>query len=149
MGTKRKPVIDDYKYEIVWEKFKFPDEDEEILDDESVEDEMPYQDEEPMGRLVNLSEMMAGAGNVNPFFQPKTFNFWTIHCNFKITASVGDFVETFLGVESLDIMSPYRMHISIGKLFDEQEVRLKLTKALMDFLNETKLPSKQRSTGNA
>lgn len=60
----------------------------------------------------------------------KTFNFWIGHTNFVIQHKIRDMIEEVSGVETLDVFSPYRMRIAIGKSFDEEEVKHLINEAI-------------------
>jgi hypothetical protein len=60
------------------------------------------------------------------------FSLWVGHTNFDITKSVADIIEKVEGVETLEIYSRYRFRVSIGKMFDFQEVRLAIENELCD-----------------
>lgn len=60
----------------------------------------------------------------------KSFNFWIGHTNFIIKQSVKDVIEKVTGVETLDVFSPYRMRIAIGKSFDADEVKHNIDSAI-------------------
>jgi len=68
--------------------------------------------------------------NVNDY---KDYNLYIAHCNFYITADIVNDICATEGIESVDILSPYRFRISIGKLFSPNDVLVnikdKLTKA--------------------
>ena len=110
--------------EIAWEKLRLPDEEDE--DDF----EGGYSDEPKL-----FSQLLTPV-NQNPFFQLKTYNFWTGHTNFKITKAMALILSNVSGIESLDIVSPYRFHISIGHRFKETEVKVNFTSTAIAFLNE-------------
>ncbi len=74
----------------------------------------------PMG-IVPITE------NTNPF---KIFNLWTVHLNFRLTASVAQTIEDTDGIETLDIFTPYRCRIGIAKAFISSEVKQNMTKRL-------------------
>ncbi len=50
------------------------------------------------------------------------FNFWVGHTDFRINEYFRDTVEKIDGVETLDIWTPYRFRVGIGKLFSEEKV---------------------------
>jgi|TARA_R110000824_G_scaffold122347_1_gene279340 hypothetical protein len=50
------------------------------------------------------------------------FKFWVGHSNFKITAAAHSLISKVEGVESLDIFTPYRFRIAVGKLFRDRDV---------------------------
>lgn len=58
------------------------------------------------------------------------FNFWVAHTTFRITRKIVDIIDATDGVESLDIYTPYRCRISIGKAFDSVAVKTKLAENL-------------------
>lgn len=60
----------------------------------------------------------------------RIFNFWTIHSNFRITPDIQGTLDTTDGVESLDIFTPYRWRIAIGKAFNENAVKERVMKNL-------------------
>lgn len=53
----------------------------------------------------------------------KIYNFWTMHTTFRITQSVVEALEKTDGIETLDVFTPYRCRISIGKAFDTKLVK--------------------------
>mgnify|MGYP001233352114 CR=1 FL=1 len=61
----------------------------------------------------------------------KSFKFWVGHSNFKLLDSFYELIESCEGVESVDIMTPYRFRIAVGKMFQDRDVmynvKLKLT----------------------
>jgi len=64
------------------------------------------------------------------------FNFYVFHTNFLITRKLQHIVEHTPGVESLNILSPYRGRIAIGKMFDVQDVKLSVEHNLLQHLNK-------------
>ena len=54
------------------------------------------------------------------------FKFWVGHSNFKITVSTNALISKVEGVESLDIFTPYRFRIAVGKLFRDRDVMSKI-----------------------
>jgi hypothetical protein len=119
-------MTDDYK--IVWEKLKLPDEKDE---DEYDEDE--GFNEGPEHRLIPIINPV---GVQNPFYQLKDFEFWTGHTNFKLTKQLVVIINSVLGVESLDIVSPYRFHFSVAKQFQAREVMDDISSTVLDYLGE-------------
>lgn len=117
------------EYEIAWEKLKLPGEDEEEFEDE---EEVGYRDndDEPQMQLSQIFTQQSQ----NPFFQLKTYNFWTGHTNFKISRRITLIINSVLGVESLEIVSPYRFHISIGNRFVPNEVKHEVQSQVIEYL---------------
>ena len=91
--------------QISWEKFN-----EEEEEDEENPQEMPG---------IVLSQLSQMNPNVNSY---DDFNFFIAHCNFYINADIVNFLCRTEGIEALDILSPYRFRIAIGKLFATQEI---------------------------
>lgn len=59
------------------------------------------------------------------------FKFWIGHTNFKLLKSHYGVIEACDGVESLDILTPYRFRIAAGKLFRDRDVMHNVRKALL------------------
>lgn len=64
----------------------------------------------------------------------KIFNFWTGHTNFKITETIFDIMDNTLGVETLDLFTPYRFRIGVGKAFDATSVKKDLSDKIYEYL---------------
>ncbi len=127
-------------FKIIWDKFKFPDEEEEDDDDENKDEEDEYKDEYSDKELqpsFHIGRILTG-GQENPFVQLKTFNFWTAHTNFRLTKKLVLITAAVDGVESVDVITPYRFHISVGRAFEEQHVKREIYAKLFEFLNEQK-----------
>ncbi len=67
----------------------------------------------------------------------KQFNFWEANTTFKMTGAIVEIINLTDGVETLDIFTPYRFRMAIGKLFDEKIVKETLTNRLLEYLNNT------------
>ena len=50
------------------------------------------------------------------------FKLWVGHANFKLTEDFYTVIGQSDGVEALDILTPYRFRIAIGKLFVDRKV---------------------------
>lgn len=74
----------------------------------------------PMGMIPITEHTRAG----------RIFNFWTAHTNFRITPEIYKIVDNTDGVETLEVYTPYRWRISIGKAFNTQEVKQRILKNL-------------------
>lgn len=59
----------------------------------------------------------------------KAFNFWMAHTNFDLTPEVRDAVKLIPGVESVDILTRYRMRIGFAMVFDAKEVKYAIQEA--------------------
>ena len=60
----------------------------------------------------------------------KLFNFWTAHTTFRMNNRTKKVIDYAPGVESLDVFSPYRWRICIGKVFDSTWTKNNLMTAL-------------------
>lgn len=116
-------------YEIGWERFKFPDEQDE---EDEFEESGEFEDE----NAENFQLAQVFPQQINPFYQLKKYRLWTGHTNFKITQAVALIINNTLGVETLDIISPYRFHMSVGLRFDEKEIKLNVTNTVIKFLKD-------------
>lgn len=52
----------------------------------------------------------------------KHFKLWVGHSNFKLTEDFYKVIGDSAGVEALDILTPYRFRIAIGKMFIDRDV---------------------------
>ena len=68
------------------------------------------------GMLMSSSSMNS---NINEY---EDFNLFICHCNFKVTRYILVFLCDVEGVESIDLLSPYRLRIGVAKLFAVQTV---------------------------
>lgn len=75
--------------------------------------------------MAHFQPMMATPMGLVPSPMPDftTFNFWIGHTNFIITNTIGELINRTRGVETLDIFTPYRFRIAVGKAFNENHVR--------------------------
>jgi hypothetical protein len=51
------------------------------------------------------------------------FNFWMGHTTFRLTGNHEDAIEGVDGVETLDVFTPYRFRVGVGRAFDDRKVR--------------------------
>ena len=66
------------------------------------------------------------------------FKFWVGHSNFKITAAAHSLVSKVEGVESLDIFTPYRFRIAVGKLFRDRDVMSKVKDVMVSHARKSR-----------
>lgn len=119
--------------EILWEKWKdirVPQTDDDD-DGEAYEDKINKE---------NLGPMLVGPMGIIPLndqnLPGKNYNFWILHTNFPFDEIIFKTIDDFPGVEVFDVFTPYRARIAIGRLFDEDEVKDGLEKALGANKNE-------------
>lgn len=71
----------------------------------------------------------------------REFNLWILHTNFYIDENVASAIELTKGIETFDIVSPYRARVGIGQLFDEIEVQVTVRRNIDKLIkNRDKLP---------
>ena len=142
--TKRDSVMSEYNKfpesaEVYWEKWVDVYEQEmDALEEEILRQELLQQE------LEELDDGYAGYGDepeLAPFSKIKTiltpfrvlplteqslasthFKFWVGHTNFKILKKHVLMIENVMGVETVDVMTPYRFRISVAKLFKDRDV---------------------------
>jgi hypothetical protein len=69
---------------------------------------------------------------INETNLPSTaFNFWRGDTNFVLQAKHKFILDNLLGVETLDIYTPYRFRIAIGTMFDEKDTMKRAEEALL------------------
>ncbi len=117
---------------IVWEKYYHPlfgDEDSKELDDKF--DEPTYKDKYDMDERdipIMMNPMMGGMIPLpNPY---KDFNLWTAYTNFPLTQGMLEEISHVYGVETLQILTPYRMRLGVGKLFQSRDVMVSINNTL-------------------
>jgi len=124
-------------YDVYWEKWidAFEEEIEaeiEIEEEEGfLEEEMSGYEDQVMGEGIFKQSLSHIRSIITPFgvlpITEKTrasryFKLWVGHANFKLTEDFYTVIGQSDGVEALDILTPYRFRIAIGKLFVDRKV---------------------------
>ena len=65
-------------------------------------------------------------------FASKHFKFWVGHTNFKLWDHYYEVIGNVLGVESVDILTPLRFRIAVGKMFKDDDVMERVKLALLE-----------------
>lgn len=65
-------------------------------------------------------------------FASKHFKFWVGHTNFKLWDHYYEIIGNILGVETVDILTPLRFRVAIGKMFKDDEVKDRIRTALLE-----------------
>jgi hypothetical protein len=106
-------------------------------DDEWSEDEYDMMDNKiPMVRRPPKKPMkiLATPLGIIPMTEwttpSKIFNFWVAHTNFRMTQEIQEIIDSTDGVETLDIYTPYRWKVGVGKAFSSQLVKQRIMKNL-------------------
>ncbi len=93
-----------------------------------------YDDEEgPQMAMAIPSFMMKPMMPVKVVAE-KDFNFWMGHTTFPISNRILDIITVCPGVETLDILTPYRFRIATGLLFPPGEVMSGIAQAVIGYL---------------
>ena len=73
------------------------------------------------------------------------FKFWVGHSNFKLTDKVYQVVGNTEGVETLDILTPYRFRIAIGKMFVDRDVMSTVRTNLLEYIKDANHEQKDKT----
>lgn len=143
-------------YDIGWEKW-IDAYDQQIEDDPDDDLDDDLDDEMSQSNMEELNKIFGGLHEYTPMIKsimtpygilPLTeqslashhFKFWVGHCNFvlgdgKVT-SVKDFEKLIggvVGVEAVDILTPLRFRIAIGKMFKDRDIMDKVKNILVAY----------------
>ena len=119
-------------YDVYWEKWidAFEEEDESLSEAVS-EAEEQLTNEELLENEHLFQEVSHVRSIVTPFgilplteqtMASKHFKFWVGHANFKLTEDFYTVIGQHPGIETLDILTPYRFRIAVGKMFTDRDV---------------------------
>ncbi len=115
--------------QIVWEKYYHP----LFGDDDKVKDEPEdagYKDkyDEELEMPIMMNPMLGGMLPIpNPY---KDFNLWTAYTNFPLTQGMLEEICGVYGVETLQVVTPYRIRMGVGKLFQARDVMTSVNNTL-------------------
>tara|TARA_B100000745_G_scaffold283503_1_gene217595 strand:- start:475 stop:960 length:486 start_codon:yes stop_codon:yes gene_type:complete len=121
-------------YDVYWEKWidAFEEEDESFSEAVS-EAEEQLTNEELLENEHLFHEVSHVRSIVTPFgilplteqtMASKHFKFWVGHSNFKLTKDFYTVIGQHPGIETLDILTPYRFRIAVGKMFTDRDVMI-------------------------
>lgn len=126
--------------DIYWEKWV--DAYEEQLDALELEEEEAHEEEmfvEKLSPLPHIPTIITPFG-IMPLTEQSLasqhFKFWVGHSNFKLTDNVYHIVGDTPGVETLDILTPYRFRIAIGKMFVDRDVMSTVRTNLLRYIKD-------------
>jgi hypothetical protein len=136
-------------HDIYWEKWM--DAFEEVQDNfpMSLQDEEeltsePYDVEEDP---PETSSMVPVQGVMTPYgmlpitddtLASRKFKFWVGHSNFRLTEAYYNVIGPTEGVETLDILTPYRFRIGVGKMFVDRNVMVTVRDKMIAYVGEKK-----------
>ena len=138
-------------YDVYWEKWVDAYE-QELEDEASIIEKLKSMDlefsEEEESLYKELSEEeMTGFKSIKTIMTPfgmmplteqslasNYFKFWTGHTNFKLLKSHINTISMVDGVETIDVLTPYRFRIAVAKLFIDRNVMASVRNALLSDL---------------
>lgn len=149
--------MENHKYHIVWQKWADPlgeddlydddrlqttsenidpefydDDGESIVGDQELLDESIQFYKRPTRMIMTPMGMIPYTDNTA---SNKIFNLWVGHTNFNLTSDISKIIESFDGIETLDIFTRYRFRIGIGKLFKSSDIMSQLTDSIYQYLS--------------
>ena len=120
---------------IKWEKWYPP-----YIDEKMQEDLLPFTDEEltemqedgldieqnieDVKQFIPAIQSQFGIHPINQSYSP--FDFWVCHTNFYLTDKIYTAIDNLAGVETIEVFTPYRMKVSIGRAFDTRKTLQKI-----------------------
>ena len=134
-------------YEVYWEKWvdvyqeEIDEIDQALSEFEDLQDLEYDIDPEKMEKLESMANMPSIKTIMTPFgMMPLTeqslasnhFKFWVGHTNFKLLKKHSKIIGSVEGIESVDILTPYRFRISVAKLFVDRDAMAKVRKVLLE-----------------
>tara|TARA_Y100000593_G_scaffold57686_1_gene107296 strand:- start:9608 stop:10060 length:453 start_codon:yes stop_codon:yes gene_type:complete len=126
--------VDAYEQELEEEKQLF----EQLTEEELAELNINYGDiSESYDKVSHVRSIMTPFG-IMPLTEQSLasnhFKLWVGHSNFKILKSHVSIIGAVAGVETVDILTPYRFRISVAKLFVDRDVMSDVRGALLGSL---------------
>lgn len=129
------PWVDAYSDESIENaKEAFEKELEEVAEDVDFEEmeDLPFF-EKPIKTIITPFGVLPLTENS---LASSHFKFWVGHSNFKLLDNYYPIIEACRGVETVDILTPYRFRIGVGKLFRDREVMYAVRKALLGVVKQ-------------
>ena len=68
----------------------------------------------------------------------RKFKFWVGHSNFRLTEDYYNIIGPTEGVETLDILTPYRFRIGVGKMFVDRTVMSRVRDNMIEHVKSQK-----------
>ena len=138
--------------DVYWEKWVDAYEEQvEEVEIEEDEDETVYEEEmfgDKMHLMNHIKSIMTPFG-IMPLTEQSLasqhFKFWVGHSNFKLTDKVYNIVGNTPGVETLDILTPYRFRIAIGKMFVDRDVMSTVRTNLLTYIKDADYEQKNKA----
>ena len=99
-----------------------------------------YEDEE-VEQFVPVKGVMTPYGMLpitDDTLASRKFKFWVGHSNFRLTEDYYNVIGPTEGVETLDILTPYRFRIGVGKMFVDRTVMNSVRDKMVAHVGEKK-----------
>ena len=126
--------IDAYEQELEEEQHLFEQLTEEDLSELNIDfEDLPKQ----YDKVAHVRSVMTPFGIIpltEQSLASSHFKLWVGHSNFKILESHVKVIGAVSGVESIDVLTPYRFRISVAKLFIDRDVMSEVREALLSTL---------------
>ena len=137
--------------DVYWEKWIDAFEaEEEQLEEDIAEIEQALTNEELVEHAQHIESISHIRSIVTPFgvlplteqtMASKYFKFWVGHSNFKLTEAFYKIIGQHPGIETLDILTPYRFRIAVGKMFVDRDVMTSVRDTMVRYVATTKVSS--------
>lgn len=123
------------KNRIMWEKFKNPYEDIDMEMEEEVDEyDDAYEEQEKKHQKIQ-PVILTPQGPIGIYrLTDDVMNFWIVHTTFRLTGPIMKLVSKTSGVESVEVYTPYRMRIGVGKLFPMGNVKSEIDNSINTLL---------------
>ena len=136
-------------YDVYWEKWidAFEEDAEAQLEDHEEEaleggffDEESFSEEEAFKESISHIQSIITPFGIMPITEQNRastyFKLWVGHCNFKLTEDFYKIIGREGGVEGLDILTPYRFRIAVGKMFVDRNVMKAVRDKMVLYAND-------------
>ena len=138
-------------YDVYWEKwvdaYELEFEEEASFIEQLKSMDLEFSEEEESLYKELSEEEMTGFKSIKTIMTPfgmmplteqslasNYFKFWTGHTNFKLLKSHINTISMVDGVETIDVLTPYRFRIAVAKLFIDRNVMASVRNALLSDL---------------
>ena len=125
------------------------EEEEDLFSSSSYEDENAYGEEnmeQPFIPSVRSVMTPFGILPVNDdTLASRQFKFWVGHSNFRLTEEYFSVIGGVAGVETLDILTPYRFRIGIGRLFTDRNVMNDVRSGMLEHVADDEAPKEDEN----
>lgn len=135
-------------YDVYWERWidAFEAEEEQFEEDVSDIEHMLTNEEidevDPVIRSVSHVRSIMTPFGILPLTEQnmasKYFKFWVGHSNFKLTKEFYNVIGRHPGIETLDILTPYRFRVAIGKMFVDRDVMTSVRDTMVQYISTNK-----------